>query len=161
MLRRSIQKPRPRRIIGFSISPNSASNKWARTHTARATGCEFAERSLREINEHPAKSRPGLPAFALPQGENLSTRWREGQARSTKRTVESGQRSIESNRSCRYFMTAAPAWAVRPSWSLLPPDAPTAPMSLLSMMIGMPPSTGIAPVRRRMRRPSPPPATVS
>jgi hypothetical protein len=60
-----------------------------------------------------------------------------------------------------YFNALAPAWAVWLSWSLLPPEAPTAPMTLPSTIIGMPPATGTAPVRPSIRRPSPPAASVS
>jgi hypothetical protein len=42
-----------------------------------------------------------------------------------------------------------------------PPETPTAPTTLLSTMIGTPPSMGMAPVRRNRRSPSPPAATPS
>src|SRR5262245_17571367 len=70
-----------------------------------------------------------------------------------------------SSPACRsrpcYLTASAPALAHWPSWSLAPPDRPMAPTILPSTTSGMPPSTGIAPSRPRIRRPAPPPATMS
>jgi cytochrome P450 len=54
-----------------------------------------------------------------------------------------------------------PAFATCPSCGAVPPETPMAPMILPSAMIGMPPSIGLAPVRRRRRRLAPPWATAS
>jgi hypothetical protein len=73
---------------------------------------------------------------------------------------DSASRLILATHAC-YLTAALPALATSPSCSPLPPETPTAPISLPSMIIGTPPSIGIAPVRRNNRRPSPPAATLS
>src|SRR5262249_10556661 len=60
-----------------------------------------------------------------------------------------------------YFIVFAPAWAHCPSCSLVPPEAPTAPTIFPPSIKGIPPSTGTAPGRPSIRRPTPPCATVS
>lgn len=132
--------------------------------------------AAQEVEASPPQPQPRFALFCRPAARGINrTYWLERipaapwrahgsrMAGHQRRPSESSsQRQTRTlDRRFRYFGAAAPAWAVRPSWSLLPPEAPIAPISLPSAMIGMPPSTGIAPVRRRMRRPSPPPATVS
>lgn len=60
-----------------------------------------------------------------------------------------------------YLNAAAPAAATWPSCSPEPPDTPTAPTILPPTLMGAPPSIGMAPVRRKRRRPSPPAASAS
>jgi hypothetical protein len=60
-----------------------------------------------------------------------------------------------------YLIIAAPAVAQTPSWSLVSPETPTAPMILPSARMGTPPSTGTAPSRPSTRTPAPPDAKLS
>src|SRR2546427_3932172 len=60
-----------------------------------------------------------------------------------------------------YFSTLAPACAHWASWSLAPPDSPTAPTIFPAEISGTPPSTGTAPSNLKSRSPAPPPATPS
>src|SRR5215813_14448176 len=55
----------------------------------------------------------------------------------------------------------APACAHTASLLLASPETPIAPMILPSTKMGIPPSTGTAPSRPRMRRPAPPAASAS
>src|SRR5262249_33969973 len=53
-----------------------------------------------------------------------------------------------------YAVASPPAFAHCPSWGLEPPDSPIAPTIRSPTTIGTPPSTGTAPSRPRIRRPS-------
>jgi hypothetical protein len=55
-----------------------------------------------------------------------------------------------------YFSASIPALAICASCADVTPDTPIAPMILPSTTIGMPPSSGLAPLSRRIRRFSPP-----
>ena len=71
-------------------------------------------------------------------------------------------RSYSDHRSfTTYSNTATPARAHWPSCGLVPPETPIAPTILPSTTIGIPPSTGTAPLIPSTRNPSPPAASVS
>src|SRR5687768_4383403 len=60
-----------------------------------------------------------------------------------------------------YFNAFTAACATTPSCWLVPPDAPIAPTIFPPDTSGIPPSTGMAPSRARIRSPSPPAASAS
>ena len=60
-----------------------------------------------------------------------------------------------------YFSAAMPAAAICPSCADVTPDTPMAPTIFPPITRGNPPSMGVAPGSRKVRRPSPPAATLS
>ena len=102
-------------------------------------------------------SRPRVAAPARPDSAAASKRTSTARAARRARTASFPQEEL----TVQSFNPSAPAFAHWPSWKLAPPERPIAPMIFPSITRGTPPSTGTAPSRPSMRRPSPPPARTS
>src|SRR2546430_2393250 len=154
----------PARALGLvtewaSLHLHAARPQGSRRSPGRArAGAGATDRPYRSVlvptptrrtkNQEVAVGRHGTGGVPTPLSENPATG--EGAARGH-------GASAPPRRECAYFVNAsAPALATCASCSDVAPDTPTAPTTFPSTRIGMPPSSGLAPLSLNSRRLEPP-----